>query len=132
MLVGVGALAPGQIPDFKTAAATDERDLALQLQSLAKIIGQEETALLVGGTVLRLGVELAQVSPNVTRGKALDFFRGGADPLEFVRRHDEQKLTARFRDHEELIDRAVAPPAGGDRDAILIVNLMTKFAGIEI
>jgi len=31
MLVGVGALAPGQIPDFKTAAATDERDLALQL-----------------------------------------------------------------------------------------------------
>ncbi len=132
MFLGVGGFAPLQIPNLKTTATADEGDLAFQAQFLAKIVGQEEAALFVGRAVLGLGMKLTQIDARVARRDPGDIFRRRADPLEFVRRHDEQTLPIGIGDEEELIDRAVAPPTRGDGDAMFIIDLVTKFAGKEI
>ena len=52
MFLGMRQFAPLQVPDFKAAAAADQRHLALQIQLFAKIVRQEKAALLVGRAVL--------------------------------------------------------------------------------
>ena len=128
----MGAFPPGQVPDFKATAAADKRDLALQFKRLAKFIRKKKAALFIGGAMLGLGMKLAEIDAEIARRNARNFFGGGANPLELVRRHDEQKLPVGFRDHDELVDRAIAPPARRDGDAMFVVDLMTEFAGIEV
>lgn len=132
VLVGVRAFPAWQIPDFEAAPSTDERDLAFQFQFAAKIIRQEETALFVCGAVLRAGVEMAQKNSQIARGNVRHVFGRGADPREFVGRHDEQKLVVRFRHHEELFRLAVAAPARGNGEPMFVIELMTKFSRVEI
>ena len=127
----MGEFAPLQIPDFKATTAADERDLTLQLQLFAKIVGQEEATLFVGSAVLGLGMELPQIDAKVARRNAGNIFCRGADPLKLVRRHDEQELRVRFRNHEKLFARTVASPARGNGDAMFVIELMTKFSGIK-
>jgi len=67
VLVGMRALPALQIPNLKTAATADERDLAFQFQFFAKIVRQEETALFVGRAVLGAGVEVAQENAEIAR-----------------------------------------------------------------
>ena len=132
MLLGMGAFPALQIPDFETAAAADERDLAFQLEPFAKIVRQEEATLFVGGAVLGAGMELSQVNAQIARRNSGHAFGRGADARELVRRHDEQELPARFRDDQELFALAVAPPARGNGDAMFVIELMTKFSRVEI
>src|ERR1700704_1647116 len=54
-----------QIPNFKAAASTDECDLALQAQLLAKIFRQDQTPLAIGGPVFRARMQLAREHPAV-------------------------------------------------------------------
>src|SRR4051812_8535917 len=73
MLIGwrllfVSAFPLLEIPNFKTAASADERDLALQTEFLAEIFRQDETPLLVRCAVLRARMELAQKDTAVPRG----------------------------------------------------------------
>ena len=120
-----------QVPDFKTAAPADEGDLAFQVKLLAKFIRKEKPALFIGRTMLGLGMKLPQVDAQIARRNAGNIFRRGTDPLKFVRGHHEQKLTVRLGNHEELIDRTVAPPARRNRDAIFVVDLMTEFSRVK-
>ncbi len=57
-----------RVPNFKTAATADQRDLAFQPKLLAKIVRQNETALFVGGAMLSAGVELAKKNAAIARG----------------------------------------------------------------
>ena len=110
MFFGVGAFSPRKIPDFETTAATDERELAFQLKAPAKIIRKKEAALFVGRAMLRLGMQLTQIDPEVARRDTRKIFRGRADPFEFVRRHDKKKLAIWLRNHDEFL-RGAVPPA---------------------
>ena len=127
----MGEFAPLQVPDFEATATADERDLAFQLEPFAKVVRQEEATLFVRGAVLSLGMELSQVNAQIARRNSRDAFGRGADALELVRRHNEQKLRARFGDDEELLGRAIPPPARGDGDAVFIIELMTKFSRVK-
>src|SRR5664279_447178 len=55
----VSALPFLQIPDFKTAAAANERDLALQAQLLAQIFGENQPSMTVGCAVFGARMQLA-------------------------------------------------------------------------
>jgi hypothetical protein len=131
MLFGMGEFAPLQIPDLKATTAADERDLTLQLQLFAKIVGQEEASLFVGSAVLGLGMKLPQINAKIARRNSGNIFRRGADALELVRRHNEQKLRIWFGNHEELFARAISSPAGGNGDSMFVIELMTKFSGVK-
>jgi hypothetical protein len=131
MLVGMSAFPPGEIPDFKPAAAADERDLALQFQPTTKIIRQEQSALFVERTVLGLGMQLPQVNAEIPRRDSGKVLSCGADSIEFFRCHDEEKLAIGFRDHDEVFGGAMAAPAGGNGDTIFVIDLMTEFARVK-
>ena len=79
MFLGVRAFPPLRIPDFKTTAAADERDLAFELEQFAKLIRQNEAALFVGRAVLGAGVELPQKDAQIARRNARRIFSRGAD-----------------------------------------------------
>lgn len=131
MLLGVGGLAPLQVPNLKTPAPANERDLAFKIEFFAKVIRQDEAALLVGSAVLGLGVELPEKGAEFARGDAGRGLGCSADFLKFVRRHDEEELSVRLGDHEEFFARAIAPPTGRDGDAVFVIELMTKFSRVK-
>ena len=110
-----------QIPNFKTAAAADERDLAFQADSLAKFFRQNQTALSVGGAMLGAGMQLAKENAPIASRNIWIRFGGRAHTRKFLRRHDQEKLIIRFRKNDELLG-AIAAPAGGDGDAIFFVE----------
>src|SRR3954465_8866282 len=65
MLIGwrllfVSAFPLLEVPNFKTPASADERDLALQTELLAQVFRQDKTPLLVRCAMLRARMELAQ------------------------------------------------------------------------
>ena len=79
VLVGGGlflvrALPFRQIPNFKTAAAAHERDLAFQPQLAAKVFRQDETALFVRCAVFGARMQLARKNPAVARRDAVIVF----------------------------------------------------------
>ncbi len=74
MFIGVRAFPACQVPDFKTAAAADEGDLAFQVKLLAKIVRQEKPALFVGRAMLGLGMKLPQIDAQIARRNAREHF----------------------------------------------------------
>ncbi len=120
-----------EIPNLKTARTADERDLAFQVELLAKIVREHEPALLVGRAVLGARVDVAQKNAEIARGHARGVLGGGNNPREFVRRHDEEALQVLLRDEEEIVGVAFTPPAGGNGDAMFLVDLMPEFSGVE-
>jgi len=126
----VSALPLLQIPNFKTAAPTDQHDLALQSNFFAKIFRQNEAALFVGGTVLRAGVELAKENATIARRNVRVGFGGRAHTRKFFRRHDQKKLVSRFRKNDEFLG-VTASPARGNGDSIFFVDEVTKLTGVE-
>ena len=75
VLVGGGflfvrAFPPLQIPNFKTAAAADERDLAFQAELLAKIFRQNEPALFVRCAVFGARMQVARKNAAIARRNA--------------------------------------------------------------
>lgn len=131
MFFGVRALPPGLVPNFKTTATADEDDLAFQVEPLAEIVREEESTLLVGGAMLRLGMKLPQIDARIARRNVGVILRRGADTLKFLRRHHEKELAVRFRDDDELLGRAIPPPARRDGNTVFVIELMTKFSGVE-
>ena len=124
--------APLQIPDFKTAATADERDLALQLEFFAKFIGENETALFVGRAVLGLRMQLAQIDAQIARRNC----SGASSAAALIRSNSFGGMTSRncpfgSGHHEEFLARAISPPAGGNGDPMFVVELVTKFSRIE-
>jgi len=56
-----------QIPNFKTPAPADERDLTFQAKLFANLFRQHETTLPVGYGMLGAGVKLARKNAAVAR-----------------------------------------------------------------
>ncbi len=131
MLLGMGEIAPLQVPNLKTAAAADQGDFAFQLQLFAKVVRQDEPTLFVGSPVLGLRMELAQINPAIGWRNIWEVLGRGAEALEFGRWHDKQKLTARFGHHEKFFTCAGAPPGSGDGDAVFVVELMAKLSRVK-
>ena len=115
MLVGGGflfvrALPPRQIPNFKTAAAADECDLAFQAQLLAKIFRQNEPALVCP-------MRRARRANAVGAKRCGDRAPKRSAPIrrcELMRsnscvRHDQEKLVVRFGENDEILALARAP-----------------------
>ena len=132
MFLRVRAFPALRIPNFKTTAPPDECHLAFDLEHFAKLIREEETTLLVRGAVLSAGMELSQIDAQVPRGDTGCVFSGSADPGKFLGRHDEEELATRFRDDEEFLGLAGAPPARGNCDPMFVIELMNKFSRIKI
>ena len=86
--------------------------------------------MLVGGAMLGAGMEMAQKNTSIARGDTGCGFGRRANTAELVRRHDEQELVIRLRHEKEILRLAVAP-AGGNGDAMFVIDLMTKFSGVE-
>ena len=120
-----------QIPNFKTAAATDQSDLAFQSNFLAKLFRQNETALSIRRAVLRARMQVTQKNPAIARGDSRVRLRRGTHAGKLFRRHDHEKLIRRFRKNDELPGTIVSP-ARGYGDAIFLVDGMTEFAGEEL
>jgi hypothetical protein len=57
-------------------------------------------------------------------------FDRAAHTRKLLRRHDHKKLITRFRKNDEFFG-AIATPAGGDGNAIFLVDGMSKFTGVE-
>ena len=129
-LLFVRFLAFLRIPNLKSAAAANEHDLAFQTKLLAKINRQNQTALLVGGGMLRAGVELAKKNAPIARGNVWVSFGSGAHARKFFRRHDQEKLMSRFRKNDEFFG-SIAAPAGRNGNSIFFVDEVTKLAGVE-
>ncbi|MEY2480551.1 MAG: hypothetical protein QOI04_1478 [Verrucomicrobiota bacterium] len=119
-----------QIPDFKTPAAADERDLAFQSDFFAKIIRQNEPALSIGGGVFGAGVEMAQKNSAIACRNSRIVFGQRAHARKFLRRHDEKKLMLGLRKQNKML-RFIITPAGGDGDAVFFVKRMTELTGEE-
>src|ERR1700731_885679 len=119
-----------QIPDFKAAAIADQDAFAFQSDFLAKIFRQNEAALLVGGTVLGSRMQLSKENAAIARGNVGGGFGRRAHTRKFFRRHDQKKLVSRFRKNDEFFG-VTASPAGRNGDPILLVDEVTKLAGVE-
>jgi hypothetical protein len=129
-LLFVSAFSTLQIPNFKAAAPANQHDLALQSDFLAKIFRENEPALFVGRAVLRAGVKLPKKNATIARGNIRVGFGGRAHTRKFFRRHDQKKLVSRFRKNDEFFG-VTASPARGNGDSVLLVNEVTKLAGVE-
>src|SRR5205085_2309920 len=119
-----------QIPNFKAAAIADENDFAFQSNFLAKVFRQNEAPLLVGGAVLGAGMQLSKENAASARGDVRVGFGRRAHTRKFFRRHDQKKLVSRFRKNDEFFG-LTASPARGNGDPILLVDEVTKLAGVE-
>lgn len=124
-----GALPTGHVPDFKTAGAADECNLAFELKLLAMFIRQDEAALLVGRTALCPGMHLALEFADLNGGSSLDHGRVGDQAVELLGCHDEETIESRFGHEEEWRGPARAPPIGRNSDPIFFVELVTKLSG---
>src|SRR5262245_4879347 len=119
-----------QIPNFKTPAIAYERDFIFQSNSLAKFVRQNEAALSIGGCMLSARMQLTKEHAAIARGNFFVRFCGGTHLRELVWRHDQQKLVCRLRQKNEILS-AIASPARGDSNPILLVNGMPELSGIE-
>jgi len=126
----VSAFSTLQIPNFKATAPANQHDLAFQSNFLAQVFWENEPALFVGRAVLRAGVELPKKNATITRGNIRVGFGGRAHTRKFFRRHDQKKLMSRFRKNDEFFG-VTASPARGNGDSVLLVDEMTKLAGVE-
>src|ERR1043166_951476 len=86
-----------QIPNFKTAAVSHERDFAFEAKLAAHVFRQHEAALAVRCPVLSARVEVPQKNTAVPRRNRAVTFSPRTHPGKFVLRHDEKKLVLRFR-----------------------------------
>src|ERR1700682_2366198 len=75
-------------------------------------------------------MQWTQKNPAVSRGNGAVAFGMRAHPGKRLLGHDEEKLMLGFRQDDELFT-LVLPPAGWDRDPMLLVDGMTEFAGEE-
>ncbi len=131
MFVLMRTFPASEVPDFETAGAAHERDLAFQIELFAKVIGQKEAALFVGGAVLRAGVELALENAHVAGRQPRGIRGGSAQATEFVRRHNEQALQILLGHEKKLLDFTIAPPARWNGHTMFLVDLMPKLSGEE-
>jgi hypothetical protein len=129
-LLLMSAFSTLQIPNFKAAAIADQDDLAFQFDFLAKIFRQNEAALLVSGAVLGSRMQLSEKNAAIARGNVRVGFGRRAHTRKFFRRHDQKKLVSRFRKNDEFLG-VTASPARGNGDPILLVDEVTKLAGVE-
>lgn len=137
MLIGgvfvlVGTFPAAEIPDFKTAGAADEGDLAHQLEFFAKVIREHKAALFIRGAMLRAGVQLPLENAGVPRGEPGRRHRRGPEARKFVWRHHEEALEILLGQEDELFRFAIAPPARRNGHTVLAVDLMTKIPGEEM
>jgi hypothetical protein len=126
----VSAFSALQIPNFKTAATANQDDFAFQSYFLTKIFRQNEAALLVSGAVFGSRMQLSKKNAAIARGNVWVGFGGRAHTRKFFRRHDQKKLMSRFRKNDEFFG-VTASPARGNSDPILLVDEVTKLAGVE-
>src|SRR2546421_8125936 len=75
-------------------------------------------------------MKLAEENSSIARGNVWVRFRGGAHTRKFFRRHDQKKLTFRFRKNDEFFG-VTASPARGNSDPIFFVDEVTKLTGVE-
>src|SRR5438874_11022654 len=80
--------------------------------------------------MLRAGVKLPKKNATITRGNIRVGFGRCAHTRKFFRRHDQKKLVSRFRKNDEFLG-LTASPARGNGDPILLVDEVTKLAGVE-
>src|SRR5712671_4105257 len=119
-----------QIPDFKAAAIADQDDFAFQTDVLAKIFRQNQAPPVVGGAMLGPGMQLSEKNAAIAGRNVRVGFGRRAHTRKFFRRHDQKKLVSRFRKNDEFLG-LTASPARGNGDPILLVDGVTKFAGVE-
>src|SRR5438445_13785054 len=119
-----------QIPNFKTTAPADKRNLPFQPNFLARLFGQNETPLPVRRPMLGARMKLAQKHAAISRGHIRIGFSRRAHAGKLLRRHDEEKLMIRFRQKNKFLARA-ATPACGNGDSGLIIDRMTKLTRVE-
>ncbi len=110
VFVLMGAFPARRIPNLETSRTADECDFVFEIELLTEVIGQNQTALPVGRTMLRPRMELALEFANVASGNSRRLRGGRANPLEFVRRHHEQTAQVLLGEENELFSLAVAPP----------------------
>ena len=75
-------------------------------------------------------MQMAQEDAAITCGYGLIGFRSRTRFCKFRRRHNDQKLVSRLRQENEFFSMP-APPTGGNRDPILLVDGMPEFSGVE-
>src|SRR5205807_8892094 len=80
--------------------------------------------------MLRTGVKLPEENSAIAGGNVWISFRRGAHTRKFFRRHDQKKLTFRFRKNDEFFG-VTASPARGNGDPIFFVDEVTKLTGVE-
>jgi hypothetical protein len=119
-----------QIPNLEAAPISNESNFPFQSELSAKVFRQNKAPLPVRACVLSARMQLAQKNAAITRGNALVCFRGRTHFRKFLWRHNKKKLMRRFRQKNEFL-RAIAPPARGNRDSILIIDEMPELSGIE-
>jgi hypothetical protein len=121
---------PLQIPNLKAPAVAHQRDLTFQSERSTKFLRQNQAALSICGCVLSARMQVPQENAAISRGNALVRFCSRTRFRELPWRHDKEKLMSRLRQKNEFL-RTIAPPAGGNRDSILVVDRMPELSGIE-
>src|SRR5207253_9696588 len=75
-------------------------------------------------------MQMAQEDASIECGYGLIGFRSRTRFCKFRRRHNDQKLVSRLRQENELFSMP-APPTGGNRNPLLLVDAMAEFSGVE-
>jgi hypothetical protein len=76
-------------------------------------------------------METAEKNADLAFRHSRHGFSESTNSLKLGRRHDEEELSVRFRDHDEVFAGAVFSPARRNGDAFFVVDLMTKLAGVK-
>src|SRR5438046_9194228 len=80
--------------------------------------------------MLRAGMKLSKKNSSVACRNVRVGFGRRAHTRKFFRRHDQKKLVSRFRKNDEFFG-VTASPARGNGDSVLLVDEVTKLAGVE-
>src|SRR6202035_4076856 len=75
-------------------------------------------------------MQLSKENAAIACGNVRVGFGRRAHTRKFFRRHDQKKLVSRFRKNDEFLG-LTASPARGNGDPILLVDEVTKLAGVE-
>src|SRR5438309_11285048 len=80
--------------------------------------------------MLRAGMKLSKKNSSVACRNVRVGFGRRAHTRKFFRRHDQKKLVSRFRKNDEFFG-VTASPARGNGNPVLLVDEVTKLAGVE-
>ena len=120
-----------QIPDLKTPPAADESDFVLSVRFfLQSSSGKTRRPC---RSAAPCWARECSCRKKMRRSRAeTAWFDSTAELIRAnsSRRHDEQKLMIRLRQKDEFLS-FIPSPARRNRDAILLVDGMAKFSGVE-